>query len=74
MRHTLQGHRGGVQGVLFSQDGSRLLTFGTLGTWDWRDGGILGLGGSTVTVPIAAVRGLGPKVVTVEVPREAPHT
>ncbi len=31
-------------------------------------GGLLGLGGASVTVPASAVRGIGPKIVTVDMP------
>ena len=31
-------------------------------------GGLLGLGGSSVTIPASAIRGIGPKVITVDTP------
>lgn len=34
-------------------------------------GGVLGLGGTTVTVPSTAIRGIGPKVITVDLPASA---
>lgn len=37
-------------------------------------GGLLGLGGTTVSVPTSAIRGIGPKVVTVDLPAAAKDT
>lgn len=34
-------------------------------------GGVLGLGGTTTNLPTSALRGIGPKVITVETPTEA---
>jgi sporulation protein YlmC with PRC-barrel domain len=34
-------------------------------------GGMLGLGGTTISVPASAIRGIGPKVITVDMPAAA---
>jgi sporulation protein YlmC with PRC-barrel domain len=34
-------------------------------------GGVLGIGGTTVTIPASAIRGIGPKVITVDLPTAA---
>jgi sporulation protein YlmC with PRC-barrel domain len=36
-----------------------------------RKGGMLGLGGTNTSIPAAAIRGIGPKVMTVDVPEAA---
>ncbi len=35
-------------------------------------GGILGLGGTTLTLPVAAIRSLGPQLIMIEVPQAPP--
>jgi sporulation protein YlmC with PRC-barrel domain len=44
---------------------------GRLTTLQVHRGGVLGLGGTTVTIPSAAIRGIGPKLITVDMPDEA---
>lgn len=39
-----------------------------------RKGGLLGLGGANTSVPAAAIRGIGPKVITVDVPAASPSS
>lgn len=41
---------------------------GTVEQINVHKGGILGLGGTTTSVPAAAIRGIGPKVLTVDMP------
>ena len=49
---------------------------GMLSELEAHSGGLLGLGGTSVTVPSAAIRGIGPDLVTVDMPApsgEEPH-
>jgi sporulation protein YlmC with PRC-barrel domain len=41
---------------------------GTLTEFEAHSGGMLGLGGTSVTIPSAAIRGIGPDLVTVDMP------
>ena len=49
---------------------------GALTELEAHGGGMLGLGGTTVTIPTSAIRGIGPALVTVDMPApsgEAAH-
>jgi sporulation protein YlmC with PRC-barrel domain len=56
---------GTVRELEIDQSGGRLLSV------ELHRGGVLGLGGTTVTAPVAALRSIGPEVVTVDLPAQA---
>src|ERR1700694_3404582 len=53
---------GDVRGVMIEQ------ASGALTELEAHSGGMLGLGGTGVTVPAAAIRGIGPELITVDMP------
>lgn len=57
-------HLGQVREIEVQQHDGRLVELSV------HRGGMLGIGGTTVTVPAAAIRSIGPKIVTVEMPAE----
>jgi sporulation protein YlmC with PRC-barrel domain len=61
---------GTVRELEIDQAGGQLLSL------ELHRGGVLGLGGTTITAPVAAVRSIGPELVTLDLPAEPaePHT
>ena len=63
-------HLGAVQDLEFEAADGRLLALAL------HKGGVLGMGGTSLTVPASAIRSIGPKLVAVDLPAStgnAPH-